>query len=327
MVFLHISEVFVSEYKNGSGSTYKGISRPSGLWYGHDLSWVNYMAKEKSWSPQIKPSDAPALPVYLHFLRKETLLPPQPDDTMKTLNATPHYVYFLPIPKDAFQSPLYTGDDKSTKVMQLTPESLDEWLNSDELKNRRKTWYENDLVRTAAALESYGAKNPIKSFLKSIKSKETQQAIVKKILEGTIPIDTPGVQEIEDLFWKPFLIDIMSTWGGIDFADVFFEPGHERYMQRFPTLKYINAGSGVLFNPVDVLGHRDATKDVKAVLSWDKPVPSGSIPNYVFGLTTTGVVRILSGSTGGRRTRRRRKIGGKRKKLTTTRRKSRNGYN
>lgn len=313
MVFLHISETYVSQYKNGSGTIYKGISRPSGLWYGHDLSWVKYMTQEKSWSPQIRESIVPALPAYLHVFGKEKLSPPQPDDTLKPVRESPHYVYSLPIPDDAFVSPVYSGADKSKKIMKITPESLDEWLVS--LQPRRKEWYETTLVANVNRLKSYGQDAPFK-FLNGLKKERKAkdlQVIANDVFEGKIP----GDPVIEDLFWKPVLQEAMDTWGGIDFADVFFEPGHEEYVRRFPTLRYINAGSGVLFKPVDVLGSSDATKDIKAVLSWGEPVTPSPAPNYVFGLTTSDVVRILSAPSGGKRTRRRRS---KRSKKTRGRR-------
>lgn len=345
MVFLHISQTPLSEYKNGGGTIYKGSSRPSGLWYGHDLSWVNYMDEKGSWSPQISRSDIPVLDVYTHIFGNKRLLPPQEGDEFKTMSVRPYYVYALPIPDDAFQPPSYTGDT-SKKIMKLTADTLNEFIEIH--APARKEWYAtqaqyaiSDPLGTALMrhtmwkADKTGEIQPSASYIDMLKyliptsvfnkdkktraqkiidgskavplidlrsSPDISKEIVTGVFEGKIPPNTPEIRMIEDLFWVSVTQKIQNTWGGMDFADAFFTPGHEEWFIKFPTLHYISAGSGVLFRPVDILGKADPTKDVRAVISWDTPAAG---PNYVFRLTTKGVVRILSAPKGGSRKSRR----------------------
>lgn len=328
----------LSEYKNDGGSIYKGISRPSGLWYGHDLSWVRYMDKRKSWSPQISPKGIPVLTVYNHVFGTQKVPAPEEGDTFQDMKRyPPHYVYTLPIPDDAFVSPVYAGPDRSKKVMKITPITLAEWIET--LKQERANWYTNS---AAIALDaSYGGADPLGSayfqqgmwktgngkpddayihilkylittdaFDKKKKtraqsiidgakdvplidlksSKEIREEIAKGVFEGKIPMDTEEIQLIEDLFWQPIIQKISAEWGGMDFADELFTK--DEYFKVFPMLRFLDAGSGVLFKPADVLGSKDATKDIMAVISWDAAVENPPAPNYVFRLTQDGKIRI-----------------------------------
>lgn len=353
MEYLHISETIITTYRDNAGTPYKRISRPSGLWYGHGLSWVRFMQSKSSWSPQIHKSPLQPLPLYEHVFEGKKIPPRQKGDSFQTIDATLHAVYSLPIPNEAFQSPGYSGDDKIKKVMKIDKSTLDELIKLSE--NNRSKWYEN---KAASALEAnYGGSDPlgdmlteqmlyknhsnppnesyiaILQYLLSINffdAKKTQRiekivsgnrdvplinlkatpeirkAIADAVFQRKLPL-TPEIIEIEDLFWNDEINKIVQEWGGMDFADDLFE---EEYFKQLPLLQHIEAGSGVLFKPTQVLGKTDAISDLRVILYWNNlPHYKNQIlekkPKYVFGMTTDGKLRLLYPPTGGRlRTRR-----------------------
>lgn len=348
MEYLHISSEIVPVYKDDAGTPYKGISRPSGIWYGHGLSWVRFMESRSSWSPQIKASKIPVLPLYEHIFEGKTLLPKQKGDSFQPVDASLHVVYSLPIPKDAFQSPDYAGEDKATKILKLDPSTLDILMSVTE--EERTKWYTTEAEFALEA--SYGGLDPLGSMtqkseaykailqyllsvgalnpkqaeraqkllsgdtsvpLLNLKTSSTlRTAIANGVLQRKLPF-VGEILDIEDLFWQSEMRKLRSLWGGIDFADALFEEGKEEYFKRLPLLRYIDAGSGVLFKPTQVLGKTDAISDIRCMIFWNK-LPHykneriEKIPKYVFGLTKVNEVRILyPPSSGGSRSRTRRR--------------------
>lgn len=162
MVFLHISTKLFPTYVDGFGERYKGISRPSGLWYGRDLSWVKMMEDRMSWSPQIIPSDKHPLPIYEHVFGDKKLLAKQSGDKFNVFKEAYHFAYSLPIPADAFQPPSYAGDDKPRKIMRITPETLAELLEN--MKEPRREWYTKSAA--GALVPKYpGGADPLQGML------------------------------------------------------------------------------------------------------------------------------------------------------------------
>jgi hypothetical protein len=323
--FLHSSGTPLTEFKDTTvGRLYKG-GRPYGLWYGHDLSWVQAMNTIPTWNIRLvgTQSPVPPLPLYEHVFGSTRIPEVKPEDgEVRPLGLPPHYVYELPIPEAAFTTDVSTPSLSS--VLRISATTLPDLVAS--AKEARATWYATQAGFTfqssymdinpfdrvwrskgptyAAFLRVLGLPPdaPIKKYDLGKKS----EVLLKAIHDGTIPM-SEDLLDLERGFWTDYMrTTLMSVWGGLDFDATLVPPSRESVLQ-VPLLKDLDADSGVLFFPTKVLPA--GPPHLVAILS-GVPVPDApdGVPTVVFGLTTDTQLRVLPTPSGGRRRRTRRRM-------------------
>lgn len=324
--FLHLSDTPLKEFKdNVRGSIYRE-GRPYGLWYGHDLSWVEAMNRIPTWNIQLSfwsKSPYPPLPLYQHVFGSTKVPEVKPEDgEIRLLGLPPHYVYELPIPATAFTTDVSKPDVSS--VLRISAATLPDVLAS--AKEARATWYAKEATSTFQS--SYMDTNPFErvwraqgptyqAFLrvlgippdakvKKYEVLEKARQIVNAIYDGTIPM-TEELLDLERGFWSDHMRNVITkVWGGLDFDADLFPPSRESILQ-FPILQGLDAESGVLFHPSKVLPA--GPPNLVAIVS-GVPVPDApaGVPVTVFGITKDKQFRVIPSPSGGRRRRTRRRV-------------------
>jgi hypothetical protein len=297
MVYLHTSLTPLGDLSGSTGS-YPG-GRPKGFWYGHDLSWIDVMTTRKSWYPSLRSEGAfpySVRAIYDHALGRVSLPPPADGEALQSVPWPPHYVYEVPIPESAFSD---TPDPRS--ILRLTPESLPAFRAA--AQPAWEAWKPTGRVDDEVA-RALRTKSPSAAALRALAptlsindlAVKKRVAILDGLWSGTIPADRE-LLPILDSFWGDYVKSLRTQWGGIDFADAFF-PVTPETVQQVSLLRFIDAGSGVLFTPSAVL---PSPPTLLATIRWDAG------PGVRIGVTRAGELRSLP-SGGGRRRRTRRRM-------------------
>jgi hypothetical protein len=296
MVYLHTSLTPLGDLSAVTGS-YKG-GRPKGFWYGHDLSWIDFMTERKSWYPSLRSEGAfpySVRAIYEHALGRGPLPPHAEGEELQSVSWPPHYVYAVPIPESAFSDTPGPGS-----ILRLTPETLPAFR--DAAQPAWEAWKPTGRVDEEVA-RALRTKSPSAAALRALDPKlsindlatKKRMAILDGLWAGTIPADRV-LLPILDSFWGDYFNTLRTQWGGVDFADAFF-PVTPETVQQVSLLRFIDAGSGVLFTPSAVL---PSPPTLLATIRWDAG------PGVRVGITRTGELRSLP-SAGGRRRRRTRR--------------------
>lgn len=319
--YLHTSDTPVKAFADATGRVYRE-GRPYGLWYGHDLSWIQAMDTVPTWDirlSRLSRSPVSPLALYRHVFGGPSIPEVKPEDgDIRFLGLPPHYVYEVPIPASAFTTDVSTPAVSS--VLRISAATLPAFIAS--AKEARAAWYANQgpSVFTSSYLDVnpfervWRAKGPTYTAIlqllgtpaaKKYDVKRESSRIVKAIAEGTIPM-TEDLLDLERGFWADHMRTVITkVWGGLDFDSDLFPPNREAILQ-FPILQGLNADSGVLFALSTVLPH---PPPLVAILS-GVPVPDApsGVPVTVFGLTNSGQLRVIPVPSGGRRRRTRRRM-------------------
>jgi len=295
MVYLHTSLTPLGDLTTVTGS-YKG-GRPKGFWYGHDLSWIDVMTQRKSWYPSLRSEGAfpgSVRAIYEHALGRTPLPPLAEGEELQRVPWPPHYVYEVPIPESAVSDTPGPGS-----ILRLTPETLPAFRAA--AQPAWEAW-----KGSARVDEEVGALNPktpaslaIRALAPALSRAEIVRTkripILDGLWAGTIPVERE-LLPILDSFWGDYFTSLRDTWGGVDFPDAFF-PVTPETVRQVSLLRFIDAGSGVLFTPQTVL---PSPPTLLATIRWDAG------PGVRIGVTRDGALRSVP-STGGRRRRRTRR--------------------
>jgi hypothetical protein len=297
MRYLHISITPLGDLKDTTGS-YSG-GRPRGFWYGHELSWVNFMESQKAWYPSLR--SAGAFPyslraIYDHAFGRSPLPALAPGEELVPVPWPPHFIYEVPIPASAFSDTPGRGS-----ILRLTRDSLPSFLET--ARPVRDAWRPTDGILIESVTDALKSKTPTSTALRALAPPKTPNYQVAKmtreilsgIWDGTIPVND-SLRPIMDSFWRDYFAGLQAQWGGIDFADDLFPVPLETITQ-LSLLRFIDAGSGVLFAPQTVL---PSPPKLLTTIRWDAEPGEGVTR---IGVTREGQLRSVP-SVGGRRRRR-----------------------